>query len=141
MSYVIPIAIRPYEKGDDPIIYDTWLRSMADELGIDDPDERKRFIRAQKPTVDHLIDDGETLVATGRLDRFKVLGWMCFKRPNILHFLYVSKGFRQGKIAKQLVLFSELPAQCRASHTTSWGFPRVERLFKELIHDPTLGAL
>jgi hypothetical protein len=141
VTVAFPISIRPYESTDAAIVYDSWLKSMADELEIGDPDERRRFVRAQKPAVDALIADGETLVATPRKDTTRVMGWICFKRPDILHFIFVKKDFRLGKIARQLILFSELPAKCRASHYTSWGFPRIERLFEELTHDPTLGAL
>lgn len=61
---VIPVAIRPMREADDPIVYDSWLGSMADEMEIVDPDERRRFKRDQKPVIKALLDSGTALVAT-----------------------------------------------------------------------------
>lgn len=140
MSLEIPISIRPMTADDAAIVYDSWSRSMADELGIEDPDEKRRFVREQKPLVASLLERGKTYIACARKDPREVLGWICVEPPDILHFVFVKKPQRTGKIATRLVQHSQLPKAARCSHVTSWGLPRVARLFDTLTHHPELGA-
>lgn len=139
-SIVIPVVFRPMTRDDDPIVYDSWLGSLADELEIDDPDERRRFKRGQKPVVDGLLARGRTIVAAPRKEPDRVAGWVCVEAPDILHFVFVKRDFRRGQIARRLMEQAALPRVARASHMTSWGFPRIAKLFESLTHDPTLGA-
>lgn len=136
----IPILIRPMDAGDAPIVFDSWARSMCDELGIKDEDEVRRFVRGQKPVIAALLERGRNFVAAPRKDPSRCLGWICTELPDVLHFVFVKKPDRCGKIATRLVEHAGLPKVARASHSTSWGLPRVARLFEKLTHDPALGA-
>lgn len=136
----LPLTIRPMRDVDAPIVYDSWSGAMADELGIEDREERRSFKRAQKPVVDGLIARGKVFVANPRKDEREVMGWICVEPPDVLHFVFVKKAYRRGSVARQLVEHAGLPKAARASHSTSWGSPRIARLFDTLTHNPDLGA-
>lgn len=136
---IIPVNIRVAIVEDDPIVYDCWARSMADEVGVEGDDARRAFVRGYKPVITALIARSTTMVAVSRKDPLRVLGWICVEIPDVLHFVFTKRAFRQGGIARQLIERSQLPRDVRASHSTSWGMPRLERLFASIHHDPTLG--
>jgi len=137
----LPVAIRPMKSpDDDPIVYDSWAGSLADELEITEEREKKRFKRGQFPVLRELVAHGRVLVATSRKDLDRVVGWICYEPADVLHFVFVKKPYRQFGVARQLIEAAGMPDVARASHFTSWGFPRVARLFESLTHDPTLGV-
>lgn len=139
MALQFPISIRPAIPEDDPIIYDSWARSLADELEIHNLDERRRFVSGHKHIISALLSRSRTLVAASRKDPLSVYGWVCHEGPTILHFVFVKKDFRRGRIATRLLQEAQLAEDCGASHSTFWGFPRVAKLFHALTHDPSLG--
>lgn len=140
MSIEIPMTIRPMEADDAAIVFDSWAGCMADELKIEDAEERRRFKRGQKPIFADLLARGKTFVAVPRKDPTRVMGWICFEAPDILHFVYVRKDYRCGKVARRLVEHAGLAKVSRASHSTGRGISRIARLFEKLTHDPALGA-
>lgn len=137
MSVTLPVAVRRATDADAPAIYDNWLRCMAEELLIPVPLVRG-YVRDQTPTIRRIVERSHVWVATPRTNAAIVLGWACVELPDILHFVYVKRPHRQGKVATQLLKHSGLSVICRTSYATRRGMRRLSSLFLSLTHDPTL---
>lgn len=139
---MIPHVIRPMRVADEGFVYDSWLRSLADECNVErgDAEAVKKFKRSMRPALERIITNKRTatLVACGRRDENQLFGWACGEAPGVLHFAYVGKDWRGHQIARALVAALKLAPESRATHYTSWGFPRIARMFADLQFDPTL---
>jgi GNAT superfamily N-acetyltransferase len=139
---VIPHKIRPATLGDHGFIFGSWLGSLADECDVDRDDDKafRAFKRSMRPTLEAIITRPgvTTLVACARADEDALMGWACGEAPSVLHFVYVAKPWREQKLGRALCEALKLTAKAQATHYTSWGFPRVARMFEDLTFDPTL---
>lgn len=122
-------------------MYGSWLGSLADEMGVDRNDDHafRAFKRKMRPGIARIIEAAstKTLVACANREEKLLMGWVCGE-PGALHFVYVAKPWREGRLGTALVRALELSGEVKASHFTSWGFPRVERMVPGIRFDPTL---
>lgn len=140
---MIPHNIRDFRPADDAHIYRCWLGSLArEEEGIsnepEDDDRFRAFKRRRRPDISRVLAAPGTKIRVmcSRKDPDVVLGWIVFELPATIHFLYVPKPWRKGGVARALVRDSGLAPRAIATHYTSWGFPRLKRLFESLEFDP-----
>jgi hypothetical protein len=140
----IPHAIRAYDPGRDreeSYVYDNWIRCLADDLDIPDSDkERGAFWRAQKKAIGKLLERSTALVACSPRDENTIFGFIVAEPPERVHFVYVRKNMRGGGICRALVEAARLADVCTATSHTSWGFPRLARLFERLDLEPIVGG-
>lgn len=139
---MIPHRIRELQPGDVGYVNATWMRSMADDLGIprDDGPARARFWKENAPVVQRLAQEARVVVACAAKDPNEIMGWICAEPPGVLHFVYVRNTARRGGVAKSLVRSLEMDLKARATHHTVKGFPLVARLFDDLALEPMAGG-
>lgn len=139
---MIPHKLRPLATADHGFVYDSWLRSLADECEVDrnDASAVRAFKRQMRPGLEKILTRPEatTMVACARADENQLMGWACGEAPGVLHFVYVAKDWRGKGIGRALCGALGLTPASKATHYTSWGFPRVAKLFDDLQFDPTL---
>jgi|SRR5919108_269493 hypothetical protein len=126
---------------DDRFIYNSWLKTLADELQIDrnDVERFRTFTRQMRPTLVALRTNKatQTFVVHATGDRDELHAWLCAEPPSILHFIYTRSCWRKRGFARALSERAGMGSSVRASHYTTYGFPRVMRLYDELEFDPT----
>jgi len=139
----LPITIRPAYERERRIVQSTWSRTLQ-QLPFDDDHrttiggadlkawrtketrsrvgtmsiDRHEIILALNARVDSILADPQTEVAVAHdPDVDECTGWACWTGPK-LHFVFVHRIARRGRIATRLVLHSGCSA---ASHVTPEG--------------------
>lgn len=98
--------IRPGEERDAAFIRDSWRRSYSDppsDFAI--APDLDTFFRCQKAAIEMALAGGEVLVACDpdpEHAKRVALGWICFKRPNVLHYVYVKEGWKGVGLGRAL---------------------------------------
>lgn len=138
---MIPHAIRPYRSTDEGYVYNSWIRSMADDIGlikhgkVADDEGFRRFMLEQKASIQDIQRGARTVVAVSPLDSDAIMGWACGE-PGTLHFVYVGKDSRRMGLCRPLFAALKLGPEATATHHTERGFARVKRCFERLTLDP-----
>jgi hypothetical protein len=94
-----PLQLRPYAApGDEPLVYSSWIRQVADlpPLAGTDPREHRDVIGA-------LLARSLVLVACNPACPDQVYGYVCAEPPDALHFVYVRNTWRRFGIGSLLV--------------------------------------
>ena len=94
---------RPGKAEDTALICDAWRRSYSgpwsDFAGSPDLETYKR---TQAMAIDLALASSEVLVACDPTDEDVVIGWICFRRPNVLHYVHVKHDFRGNGLGRAL---------------------------------------
>lgn len=120
----VDFLIRPSRPGDSHLIADSWRRSYEDSEFARTP-SLDVYIRSQRAAVLMALEGGEAVVAHDPEDDDHLLGWLCFRRPDVLHYIFV-KDFSRGKgIGRALFqhVFPPGTERVYATHVRTWALP------------------
>lgn len=117
-------AIREATPEDHDFVAYSWRRSYdlngANPLcrcpgGVDE------YIRTQRSVIETCLAASRVLVAHPEYPKRRpeqIMGWVCFRSPSVLHYVYTKATFRQLGIAKDLCrqAFGGMPTRLWCSH-------------------------
>lgn len=107
----VEIAIRAAIKGDEPLIYSSWLKSYRANSAFSKRIRTDIFFSNHHQVIEAILSRPTTrmLVATVADDPDTILGWFVFDLAGpVLHYVYVKEPFRHWGIATSLVTASGL---------------------------------
>jgi hypothetical protein len=102
---VLPVRIRPAEKQDGPVIYNSWLKSHASQ-NKDIPSWA--FYPLHKLVVRRLLQSSAVLVAAGSTieSQDDIYGWICAQRSPrflVMHYAFTKVIFRKRGLFRALL--------------------------------------
>lgn len=134
------ILIREPNNADVSFIFDSWLRSYRRAfanvaLSCED------YYPAQRAKVEAILQKATVLVAANEHDPDQIFGYIVFKHPNSLHYVFIKHLFRRMGICERLMqaAFSEAITQSRPIYTdhSTYKLPVLKKkfnlVFKETI--------
>ena len=98
------VLLRDYRKvSDEDFLYATWIKSFRDSSfarAVPTP----IYNRSQRKRIDQLLEDEDTyvIVACSPETPEHIYGYAVGAVPNVLHYLYVKKDYRNSGIGKRL---------------------------------------
>lgn len=132
------VFIRDRREGDSSLIYDSWIRSMADALAVRDPDARAAFWQDMKARIGGILARPEVRVSVVSLPSQPdaVLAWLCYEprapmaSAAVVHFLVTKKPYRRRSFARALLAQAGLLGTDVVGTFKTWNWPRLEHLFR-----------
>lgn len=98
------IATRNLRAGDEPFIYDSWLKSYYDDCIEDGFVRKKLFYKRHQPVVTKLIEKSIIRLAVESEDPDVIIGYIVYEEePKTVHYCYVKGSFRRFGICKRLL--------------------------------------
>lgn len=99
-------AFRRGRPSDVPYIMDGWLKTLSSTLRASEKSPEYRS--AQKLVIASLLEDSYVYVATGVEDDNLLLGFICAEAHErrvraLLHYIYVTRTWRQMGVARSLL--------------------------------------
>lgn len=93
-----------FRPTESDLIYSTWMKSYRDAgaaRGVSGP----LYQRGQRARIARILDSRDTLVTvvTPSSEPELVLGYLVQELPNVLHYLYVKRPYRNNGIARILL--------------------------------------
>jgi GNAT superfamily N-acetyltransferase len=115
--------LRPLASGDGPhsdvaLVRNSWRRSYSEPWSdfATSPD-LDTYIRAQVKAMDLALASSETLIACGVEHEDDILGWICFRRPNVLHYAFTKEAYRRHGLGRALFV-AAFGADCKRVYAT-----------------------
>jgi hypothetical protein len=127
---VLPVVIRPLDAGDVAFVARSWLKSMRKDFHVADAG----YYPVHSPIVNGLLERGETLIAADPEALFHIYGFVCFSKPNVLHYAYTKQLFRKVGVARRLLEAAGLRRPLVCSYLPDKGRAFAARL--GATHDP-----
>lgn len=117
-------ALRAGEPADLAFVADSWRRSYSDGDWTRCPGGLSEYIATQRAVIMQALATSEVLIAHPEERTEQILGWACFRRPAVVHYVYVKPFCRQLGIAWKLLTaaFGKTPPGCIYS-THGWRRP------------------
>lgn len=135
---IAPIDLRLATPADMPFFYSatlqTYLYGSPHHRTIPAKVYFTEHARLLKKTVER--PDAELLLAVLKEDPSVILGFLLWE-PDIMHFTYVKRGFRQMGIARQLWTKADLISHYQISHKT-YDFNKIINKKNGIIYNPYL---
>lgn len=135
-------ALRPGEPGDLEYIASSWRRNYIDDRKT----QEQRWWQAA--VVALCLVNSEVLVAHPVERREQILGWCCFRRPNVLHYVFTKPYYRRHGIGWALVEEAMLSTFGAHYATHQWQRPHADgigvmvtkarALGIDVVHSPSL---
>jgi|1185.fasta_scaffold518409_1 GNAT superfamily N-acetyltransferase len=127
MSVLEPLVVgrdyrlRAFVEADRQLVRDSWRRSYSGPWSdFARAPTFDAFMRGQSAAMDHALASSEAVIACAPDLDDQILGWICFRRPDVLHYLFVKTDFRGHGLGG--ALFAEAFP------------PSVERIYSTHIH-------
>lgn len=105
-------ALRKGEPDDLRFVGESWRRHYSDSNWARCPGGKDEYIATQKQVIATALATSEVLVAypaEPRNEPQQILGWVCYRRPSVVHYVFVKPYYRQQGIGRAL-LITALPA-------------------------------
>lgn len=102
----VDFELRPANDSDRAFITDSWTKSYsspASDFAIA-PGDADLYFRVQRAAVAMCLASSEVLMACDPDPEYAAsvaLGWICFRKPSTLHYLYVKEDFRAGGAGRE----------------------------------------
>lgn len=99
------LGVQLVEPAPDEVrfILDAWARSYRDSPWSGTITNDK-YAEISRWTITSLVARGaKVLVAIPELGPRRVVGFVCYEKPDVLHYVYVKKNFRGNGVARLLV--------------------------------------
>ena len=116
------ITIRAASKGDSDFIFATWLRAYRYGSDFICTIPEGVYFKHQHDAIEVILRRSNVLVATPKDDLTLIVGYMCHQ-PEVIHFVYVKKPFRQMGIATELLRAAGLSSRATVTHWTKGAEP------------------
>lgn len=122
-------AIRPGRPSDHHFIGESWRRHYSSSAWARCPGGLDEYIATQKAVIAQCLATSQVLVAYPDMDEHRepdqVLGWICYRAPATVHYLFVKPYYRRKGIGRNLLLAAlaveRWPDRLYATH--GWRFP------------------
>ena len=114
VSSLVPHRIRPYQAGDEALVYKSYLRSflrtgyrihMAHGLSGESI-STDVYYAGQRSVLEEIMRHARISIACGLEDEWQVLGFLIYDDlPSglVLHYIYVKRMFRKARLASEMV--------------------------------------
>lgn len=105
-------ALRKGELDDLRFVGESWRRHYSDSNWARCPGGKDEYIATQKQVIAQALSTSDVLVAypeAPRREAQQILGWVCYRRPAVIHYVFVKPYYRKAGIARAL-LITALPA-------------------------------
>lgn len=114
------VVIRPLEEGDKNFVRSTWLKSFYKSgAKICENVDPQIYYSSYSKIVEKLLKSSSILVAGSAGSPDVIIGYCVFKRPNIVHYIYVKYVFKGFGIAKKLFFETGINSDdCSYTHRT-----------------------
>lgn len=130
--------IRPAVQTDLRFIGSSWRRNYSLNPITRCPGGLPEFIRTQNHIIERLTSYDPILVAVPAFgdqgEDDQILGWVAYRRPDVVHYVYVKPYFRRAGVARGLLLAAlgdAPPAQVWSSHR--WVCPWPEHPIRDFV--------
>lgn len=126
----LPVDIRERKESDNDFLYATWIKSFADSA-FARPIPKPIYNLSQRSRIEKILDKPETycLVASDKESPELIYGWLVGEAPNIVHYIYVKRDYRQQGICKKLLEHLDTSEPILYTHKVST--PWLEQKWKE----------
>lgn len=101
-------ALRAGGPDDVRFVSESWRRHYSDSNWTRCPGGKDEYIATQKAVIAQALATSEVLIAYPDMEEHRepkqILGWLCFRHPRVLHYLFVKPYYRRKGIAAALLL-------------------------------------
>lgn len=97
------VQLRPGEAVDHDFVGDSWRRSFDGSETALCPGGLLEYIHTQRQVIEQALSTSSVLVAYPEGTPSQILGWCCYRRPLLIHYVYVKAPFRKQGIGRALV--------------------------------------
>jgi ribosomal protein S18 acetylase RimI-like enzyme len=134
------ILLRDCKEADESFIYDSWLRNHRHSKSNDHLDNDTYYTQ-QRALISQYIKEGSVVIACNEEDPSQIFGYIVFKKPNSLYYIFVKLAFRKMGVANllmysafELVIKEKKTIFCNHSNHLFYTFkPKYNLVFKEKI--------
>jgi GNAT superfamily N-acetyltransferase len=140
----VDYEIRPGLPEDFELVGDSWRRSFSDTFEARAP-QLSDYIGAQRQAVAQCLRTSAVAVAYSVEEPDEAMGWICYRPPSVVHYVYVKRDYRGRGIGRELWSHATSAANGRVwvTHRTpylAWLSPLAKpRFCPVLIFDPKEG--
>ncbi len=116
--------LRPMEPGDRAFVESSWRRNY-DYAPC--PGGVEEYIATQSQVIATCLATSDVLVACPAERPEQILGWCCYRRPAVVHYVYVKPYYRRvgiGRVLLEYAMRGPLPATVYTTHR--WQRPHAD---------------
>ena len=113
----LPITIRPATPADQHLIISSYLKSQR-QVGQNTYMRDAVYYEHATPIIHHILNTNTIIVAANADDEWQAFGWVAFKPPTTISYIYIKYPYRRFGLATQLInTINPHNQQLTATHT------------------------